>query len=104
MEFHGLKGVDTILYAIIAATVIFSALIGCFILIARSREVPVSKYKAEWKPQSRNEEFWNEVLVDRKIVGITWDGDGMTGFTLDSGEWVGIKKNENAVATLFIQD
>lgn len=63
-----------------------------------------SKYKAEWKPFSKNEEFWNEVLVGRKIVNITWDDNGITGVTLDSGEWVGVKKNEFDHATLFIKD
>lgn len=64
----------------------------------------VSKYESEWKANSKNEAFWNEVLVGRKIVSITWDDKGMTGFNLDSGEWVGVKKNENDVATLFIKD
>lgn len=64
----------------------------------------MSKYQAAWVANSKNEAFWNEVLVNRKIVSITWDDNGMTGFTLDSGEWVGVKKNEHDVATLFIKD
>jgi len=48
----------------------------------------MSKYKAEWKEFSLNEDFWKEVLVGRKITEITFDDHGIATFVLDSGEVV----------------
>lgn len=45
-----------------------------------------SKYKAEWKDQSLNIEFWTEVLVGRKIEAIAFDDHGIASMRLDSGE------------------
>jgi len=46
------------------------------------------KYKSQWKPNSFNKPFWNEVLVGRKIKKITFNQDGIKYILLDSGEKV----------------
>lgn len=51
----------------------------------------LSKYKAEWKPFARNREFWEEVLLEQRIIDITWDDKGISGLVLDSGEVVTIE-------------
>jgi hypothetical protein len=64
----------------------------------------VSKYKAEWKPYSKNEEFWAEVLVGRKIVDIKFDETHLCAIKLDSGEVVKIINNENGKGVLCVED
>jgi hypothetical protein len=46
------------------------------------------KYKAEWKEQELNKEFWEEVLVGKKITSIDWGKDRIHGLKLDSGETI----------------
>lgn len=99
MDGSAFRGLDKAFYVFVAIIVVLVASLG--IVCGRAS---MSKYKAEWNPQSRNEAFWSEVLIDKKIVSLTWDETGLKGFVLDSGEVVGVKKNENDVATLFIKD
>jgi len=55
------------------------------------------KYKTEWKPNELNKEFWDEVLIGRKIESVEYipmpydEGNERIGFLiLDSGERIGI--------------
>lgn len=70
----------------------------------------MSKYRSEWKAFSKNEEFWNEVLVGRKIEKVTFfdDGTAIKSFTLDSGEEVflthGKVNSVTTTATLMVVD
>jgi len=74
----------------------------------KPRELTVSKYHAEWKPFSPNVEFWNEVLVGRKITGVVRDDEGITAICLDSGELVNLATRMDAKGkvrgTICIQD
>jgi hypothetical protein len=45
-----------------------------------------SRYSSKWTPGQRNEEFWREVLVGRKIVEIEWDDKGVSALVFDNGE------------------
>lgn len=100
MDGRAFRGLWAWLYLAAFLFVVVLIIIGSFFF----GRWTVSKYQAEWQANSKNEAFWNEVLVGRKIVSLTWDEKGISGFTLDSGEWVGVKKNEHDVATLFIKD
>jgi hypothetical protein len=65
----------------------------------------VSKYKAEWKPNSKNEAFWDEVMVGRKITKVVWTEDRITGLILDSGEEVFLHHlNEHKDCVVMIKD
>jgi hypothetical protein len=64
----------------------------------------VSKYKVEWKAFSKNEEFWREVLVGRKIVDIQFNESHLCALKLDSGELVKIINNEDGKGVLCIED
>ena len=46
------------------------------------------KYNNEWKTNSLNKPFWNEVLLGRKITKIAYSKDGIKYILLDSGEKV----------------
>ena len=46
------------------------------------------KYKNEWKSNSKNVDFWTEVLVGRTIESISFDDTGVASLVLDSGEKV----------------
>ncbi len=48
----------------------------------------MTKYKTEFKNGEMNQDFWREVLVDRKITDITFDNHGISTIKLDSGETV----------------
>lgn len=61
-------------------------------------------YKAPWIPNSPNHEFWIEVLVGRKIVGLQWEDGKILCLCLDDKQKVYIIKNENGEATLMIKD
>ena len=63
-----------------------------------------SKYKAVWQPYSKNEDFWKEVLVGRRIVGIEFDSDHLNVLVLDSGERVKILNNEKGKGVIAIED
>lgn len=46
-------------------------------------------YCSEWKPNSKNEAFWREVLEGRRIVEVIFDDrDAIAALRLDSGEQV----------------
>lgn len=45
-----------------------------------------SKYKTEWKAGGKNEDFWKEVLVGRRIERLEFDAIGVTALVLDNGE------------------
>ena len=66
---------------------------------------PPSKYKAEWRPYSKNEEFWAEVLVGRKIVDIKFDENHLCAFKLDLGEVVHFRAGvDDGQGLIYIQD
>lgn len=50
----------------------------------------MSRYQAEWKPYSLNQEFWTEVLVGRTVVDLEWDIAGIRALVLDNGERIHI--------------
>jgi hypothetical protein len=64
----------------------------------------MSKYKSEWKPFSLNQDFWKEVLVNRTIVDVVFDDEGIHNLVLDNGEKLFVVKNENSKATFCIED
>ena len=63
-----------------------------------------SKYKAVWKPYSKNEEFWTEVLVGRRIVDLGFDDMHLCALMLDSGEVVKIINNEHGKGVIANED
>ena len=63
-----------------------------------------SKYKAVWEPHSKNEKFWEEVLIGKKIVDIKFDNTRLCAFKLDSGEVVNLVRNEKNECVIAIQD
>lgn len=102
MDGSAFRGLEVFfkLVVVVGILVLCGAIATSYYLGRRS----MSKYQAAWAANSKNEAFWNEVLVGRKIVSITWDDKGVSGFKLDSGEWVGVKKNEHDDAVIFIED
>lgn len=64
----------------------------------------MSRYKTKFVPGEPNEEFWREVLEGKTITGLRFDNGTLTDFYLSDGQKVSIIKNENAVATLCIED
>jgi hypothetical protein len=44
------------------------------------------KYRAQWKANSLNIKYWNEVLRGRTISRLKFDRNGLRGLVLDSGE------------------
>jgi len=53
------------------------------------------EYNTKWKPNDLNEDFWNEVLVGRKIITVSYNDEGIDNFTLDNGEVIYIMKDKN---------
>lgn len=64
----------------------------------------MTKYKTEWKPMERNEAFWNEVLVGRKIAKLDYDEEGLAAFILDSGERIALSTGPAGKPTICIHD
>jgi hypothetical protein len=46
----------------------------------------MKEYKNKWQPNSLNKEFWEEVLVGRKIKSLNLDTTGIKSFVLDNDE------------------
>lgn len=63
-----------------------------------------SKYQASWVSGQENREFWNEVLVSKKIVFVNWTDGGIESLVLDSGEVVKLVGGPEQRATFAIQD
>lgn len=93
------KGLDKVVYTLIFLLV--TCIGGGGVLYGRHS---MSKYKEKWEANSKNEPFWREVLVGKKVTDIKWKDGAMDSLVLDSGEEVFIHKNENGVATLMIKD
>ena len=53
------------------------------------------EYNTEWKAGNLNEDFWNEVLIGRKIITVSYNDEGIDNFTLDNGEVIYIMKDKN---------
>lgn len=64
----------------------------------------MSKYKSEWKEFSLNKDFWKEVLVNRTIVDVVFDDEGIKHLLFDNGEKLFVIKSENNKATFCIED
>lgn len=62
-----------------------------------------SKYNTPWIPMAKNEDFWKEVLVGRKIQDVVFDEAGIEYFLLDSGEKVFVE-NKSDSRRIYIQD
>ncbi|HUU88084.1 MAG TPA: hypothetical protein VMX17_10070 [Candidatus Glassbacteria bacterium] len=54
------------------------------------------EYNTEWKAGNLNEDFWNEVLVGRKIITVSYNDEGIDNFTLDNGEVIYLMRNKGA--------
>lgn len=93
------RGLDKVLYVALAILVV--GIGGGGVLCGRHS---MSKYKEKWEENSKNEPFWREVLVGRKIVDLRWKDGSIDCLVLDSGQEVFIHKNKEGVATLMIED
>lgn len=99
MGFDSLKGLAKVVYTIIALFVLCIGSGGYFY-----GRHSMSKYKEKWEAGAKNEPFWKEVLVGKKITEVKWKDAAVNSLVLDSGEEVFIYKNENGFATLMIKD
>jgi hypothetical protein len=63
-----------------------------------------SKYQTKWEPNQENREFWEEVLVGRKITQVNYNYGGIESFVLDSGELITLTKGPGDRPTIAIQD
>ncbi len=61
-------------------------------------------YKAPFRPGSLNKAFWNEVLLGRRIVKVTWGKNGIKAIVFDDGQKLLVMKNEFDQATFCIKD
>lgn len=46
------------------------------------------RYKTEWKPHNKNEDFWREVMIGRTITDLVFDEKGVRALVLDDGQQI----------------
>ena len=63
----------------------------------------MTKYKTEWNEYGLNEDFWNEVLCNRKIVKVNFDEVGIKSLLLDSGEEVFLLQDRYVKSVLYVK-
>ena len=63
-----------------------------------------SRYKNEWKENSLNQEFWEEVLVGRTIDELIFDDNGLTAIVLDDRQVIYLKHEDVSKGVIYIKD
>lgn len=63
-----------------------------------------SRYKNEWKENSLNKEFWEEVFVGRTIDELLFDDNGLSAIVLDDRQIIYLKHEDISKGVIYIKD